>query len=179
MIKLASPLSRTATLAAILVGSLAVSACSSDYDQNTNTAPQAAMAAPAQSQPPMHHQWHGMKEVESRIQTLHDKLQITPEQEASWSNVADTMRDNEGALDQLIQERHANPQAMTAIDDLQSYQRITQARADGMQKMVVAFSSLYDQMSDAQKKNADEVFGRFEGHRGGHHHGAKKHHSKK
>jgi len=104
--------------------------------------------------------------VENRIKTLHSKLKITPDQETAWNDVAQAMRDNEANVSQLIQERHQNAKNMTAVDDLASYQKIAQAHADGMTKMISAFQSLYDNMSDEQKKNADEVFGRFEGHRG-------------
>ena len=55
---------------------------------------------------------------------------------------------------------------MSAVDDLETYQKIAQAHADGLQKLVTAFQPVYDSMSDDQKKNADQVFGQFEGHRG-------------
>jgi len=102
--------------------------------------------------------------VEDRIQTLHDKLGITSTQETEWSAVAQAMRDNESAVGQLIQVRHQDPANMTAIDDLQSYENITQAHADGLKKLIVAFQTLYTDMPDHQKKIADEVFSRYEGH---------------
>jgi len=127
----------------------------------------APAAAPASSTPSNHMMKKGgMMDVETRIKTLHDKLMITADQEADWAKVAQTMRDNETEIHQLIQARHQDPDSMTAVDDLQSYAKITQAHADGMQKMVTAFQPLYDEMSDAQKKNADQVFGQFEGHHG-------------
>jgi len=104
--------------------------------------------------------------VETRIQTLHDKLKITPEQESAWNDVAQAMRDNEASIHQVIEARHQNSSTMSAIDDLQSYQKIAQAHADGLNKVISSFSSLYDGMTADQQKNADEVFGRFEGHRG-------------
>ena len=106
--------------------------------------------------------------VEKRIQTLHDKLMITPDQEAAWTNVAEAMRENENGIGELIHQRHANPENMTAVDDLESYQKIAQAHADGLKKVVTAFESLYSQMSDSQKQNADKVFSTFEGHPGHH-----------
>jgi hypothetical protein len=113
---------------------------------------------------------HGMENVEERIQTLHDKLKITAAEENDWKAVAQTMRDNESEIGQLISERHANGDAMSAVDDLQSYQKITQAHAEGLQKMISSFQPLYNDMSDSQKKNADQVFGHFEGR----HHDMKK-----
>jgi len=104
--------------------------------------------------------------VEQRIKTLHDKLKITAAQESEWGDVAQAMRDNETSMSQLIEERRANAKTMSAVEDLQSYQKIAQAHADGLAKLIPAFETLYTDLSDTQKKNADEVFGRFEGHRG-------------
>ncbi len=47
---------------------------------------------------------------------------------------------------------------MTAVDDLKSYGEITEARADGVKKLIPVFSDLYASMSDAQKKEADNLF---------------------
>jgi hypothetical protein len=105
-------------------------------------------------------------EVETRIHTLHDKLGITAAQESEWSDVAQAMRSNESSMGSLIQARHTSGATMTAVDDLESYQKIAQAHADGLGKVISAFQTLYEDMSDDQKKNADEVFGKFEGHRG-------------
>jgi hypothetical protein len=104
--------------------------------------------------------------LEQRIQTLHDKLKVTPDQESEWNDVAQAMRDNESSLSDQIQAKQANAKSMTAVEDLESYQKIAQAHADGTGKVITAFSTLYDDMSDSQKKNADQVFGQFEGHRG-------------
>jgi len=104
--------------------------------------------------------------VEDRIKTLHDKLAVTSAQEPKWSGVAQAMRDNESAISQLIQERQQNTKDMTAIEDLQSYEKVAQAHLDGLQKLIPAFQALYNDMSDAQRKEADEAFSRFEGHHG-------------
>jgi len=102
--------------------------------------------------------------VEDRIKTLHDKLDITSTQEAKWGDVAQAMRDNETTISQLIQARHQDPANMTAVDDLQSYERIAQAHVDGLQKLIPTFQALYNDMSDDQKKDADKAFSHFEGH---------------
>jgi hypothetical protein len=107
--------------------------------------------------------------VELRIKTLHDKLQITPDQEDAWNTVAQAMRDSETSTSNLIMQRHKGAATMTAVEDLQSYQSIAQSHADGLKNVISAFSTLYDNMSDDQKKNADTVFGTFEGHMGDHH----------
>lgn len=101
--------------------------------------------------------------VEARIKTLHDKLKITSAQEGEWKKVAAAMRWNEGNLHKLVEARHAEESA-TAVDDLQSYEKIASAHATGLKKLIPAFQALYNTMSPDQKENADGVFGRFEGH---------------
>ena len=115
----------------------------------------------------LHEQKEMEQHVEKRIQTLHDKLDITATQEAKWSEVAKTMRDNEENISQLIKQRYENRKTMNAVDDLQSYAAISEAHTDGLKKMIAVFQPLYDEMSEGQKKDADEAFGRFEGHRDG------------
>ena len=112
--------------------------------------------------------------VESRISEMHSKLKITPAQEGQWNSVAQVMRDNAKTLDTLTQARINNANTMTAITDLKSYSEITDAHAEGLKKFVVAFQTLYDSMSDAQKKEADTL---FQGHRGGVSRTASKSHS--
>ena len=115
-----------------------------------------------------------MEHVEQRIKMLHEKLKITQAQESKWNDIAQVMRDNEAAISRMIMDRHDNAASMTAIDDLQSYQNIMQAHADGLKKMIPVFQALYEEMPEDQQKNADKVFGTFE-----HHHTGDKHHAKK
>lgn len=152
---------------AVLLGSLAAApAFAADA-----TAPAAAPTTAMHK----HHEHHGKEDmaqkVEDRIKTLHAKLNLTPEQEDLWNTVAQAMRDSETEISTLIHERHENGGKLTAVEDLQSYQKIAQAHADGLGKVASAFSDLYDKMSDDQKANADKVFGGFEGHEHGHKHG--------
>jgi hypothetical protein len=96
--------------------------------------------------------------VEARIAYLHTKLNITPEQEALWNDVAQVMLDNAKTMDELIKTRSGNAATMTPVDDLKSYSEIADAHADGLQKFIPVFESLYSSMSDAQKLNADKLF---------------------
>jgi periplasmic protein CpxP/Spy len=96
--------------------------------------------------------------VEKHIKELHATLKITPAEEAQWNEVAATMRDNARELDRAIDKRVASAASATAIDDLNAYAEIAQAHANGVKKLASAFTGLYSAMSDAQKKEADEVF---------------------
>jgi LTXXQ motif family protein len=96
--------------------------------------------------------------VEARITHMHAKLKITQAQEDQWAKVAQVMRDNEKAIEPLIKARMDNANTMTAVDDLKSYGQITDGHADGIKKFTPVFATLYDGMSDAQKKDADALF---------------------
>jgi LTXXQ motif family protein len=100
----------------------------------------------------------GADRIEVRIHDMHAKLAITAEQEDQWKQVAQVMRDNESALKPLIDDRKANANTMTAMDDLKSYAAITDAHLEGIKKFTTAFAVLYDGMSEAQKKGADALF---------------------
>jgi hypothetical protein len=110
-----------------------------------------------------HH--NDMGRVEQRIKTMHDRLNLTAEQEQQWNGVAQIMRDNEANIHQLVISRHENEPA-NAVEDLQSYETIADAHADGLKKLVPAFTSFYNNLSDKQKANADILFGKFEGRPG-------------
>jgi LTXXQ motif family protein len=110
------------------------------------------------SGPVMATQATGKDRVEARIQDMHAKLKITADQEDQWKQVAQVMRENENAIEPLIEDRAKNAQTMTAIDDLKSYAEITDAYAAGIRKFTPVFGMLYAGMSDVQKKEADALF---------------------
>lgn len=94
--------------------------------------------------------------VDKHIKSLHDRLKITPAEEAQWTPVAQAMRDNALGLDTLVDKREMG--GMSAVDDLNAYGDIAQAHADGVKKLSAAFTPLYNAMPDDQKKLADSVF---------------------
>lgn len=125
--------------------------------------PTAAAGQPASRENIPHKGDKGDK-VETRIDDLHTRLAISAAQEDSWSRVAAVMRDNASTMAPLVQARAGQAGSMTAVDDLNSYAKIAEAHADGIKKFAPAFETLYGSMSDAQKKNADEIF-RKRGHK--------------
>jgi protein CpxP len=100
--------------------------------------------------------------VDEWIAYLQDHLHITPAETTQWNAVAQVMRDNAESIHRLVQERNQAQTAMDAVDDLRSYEQLTQAQADGIKRLLPAFETLYGGMSDDQKKNADIVFSSFE-----------------
>ncbi len=93
------------------------------------------------------------------IKHLHDQLKITPDEESQWGNVAQVMLDNAAAMDSAMKDRAGKVGTMTAVEDLDSYQAIVAAHADGLKKLEAAFAPLYAAMPAAQQKVADAVFG--------------------
>src|SRR5579863_4748556 len=97
--------------------------------------------------------------VEQRIKSLHAALKITPAENAKWNDVAQAMRENAAAMDKVVAEsRTTAPQGMTAVNDLEMYQKFAQTHVDGLKNLIASFTVLYDAMPDAQKKVADAVF---------------------
>ena len=127
---------------------------------------QAAQPAPA-AVPKVHAA--SVDRIEERIKDLHKKLHVTPDQEALWSDMAQVMRANGQKMRDEVAERSAKLKTMNAVDDLRSYQMITDEHADGLKRLIPAFEALYAKMTPAQQKNADHVFGeqqRQAAHRG-------------
>jgi len=147
------PAVRAASAAATLLGAIVLAGPL--YAASTETVPQAssrlAMASPASEAP-------GMASVEARIRDLHKKLHITSAQKPQWDNLAQVMRDNAQAMTDLQKQRAADTQSMSAVDVVKSYGSVIEAHEAGMKKFTPAFESLYDSMSDAQKKTADSLF---------------------
>jgi hypothetical protein len=97
--------------------------------------------------------------IDQRIATLHSELKISQPEEVAWQAVAQTMRDNAAAIQKLATDKAADmKQGMTALDDLQTYAQFAKAHYDGLQKLIGTFQTLYEEMPDAQKKIADQVF---------------------
>jgi len=110
----------------------------------------------------------GSDRSEARIQDLRDKLRITPEQSALWDNVAQIMRDNGAAFRSSARDRsnRLREKNLTAVDDLKSFQLITDQHASGLRRLIPAFEALYAGMAPDQKRRADKVFSEHE-HRSG------------
>ena len=166
MFHIAKPAS--ALFAASLLG--AVAFCQPALAQNATSsgqsaAPSGTTAAPAAAAPktktvtPSHKRASG---IEAYLTRLHKKLMITPAQQQQWDAYANVEREKVKSLEALSAERNANLANMTAVDDLHSYEKFTDANAEAVKKLVPAFEALYNSMSDAQKKNADEYFAQVE-----------------
>jgi len=130
-----------------------------------SAAPLLAQSAPSPATPPStaaaDHSPRAIELVEKRISELHKKLQITAEQEPQFKAYADVMRGNAEAMQALFEER-AKATGPSGIDHADSrlhwYAKLTAAHADAVSKLVPVFDTLYQSLSDKQKKIADEIF---------------------
>lgn len=117
------------------------------------TAPrgQPARVAPRTAQAP--------EDVGTRIQRLHNQLQVTPEQEALWASIATAMQDNAKSIASAMQARADKVATMNALDDIMTYEAVAAMHAAGLKRLADTFTPLYAAMSPAQQRNADMVFG--------------------
>jgi len=152
------PARQSFALAALLGTALFAAPLTAAYAQTAPTSKMAQAAAPKMQAGAAATSARG-ETVEQRITSLHAALKITPNEDAKWNAVAQSMRENAAAMDKLIAEgRTAAPGSMTAIDDLKMYSKFSQAHVDGLKNLTASFETLYDSMPDAQKKIADSVF---------------------
>jgi len=97
-------------------------------------------------------------QLEQHIAHMHDALKVTAAQEDQWKPVAQTMRDNEKSIHDLIKDKRSKIDSQSAADDLNAYAEIAAAHAQNSRKMADAFATFYASLSDDQKKTADEFF---------------------
>ena len=96
---------------------------------------------------------------EARIASMHQRLHLTVAQEPLWTNVAQTMRDNDATFHTAMP---AGTEAKTAIDDLKTFQIMADEHAAGLKKLIPVFEKLYADLTLDQKKYADRLFGRHQ-----------------
>jgi len=114
--------------------------------------------------------------LDQRISAMHAALKITPAEEADWTKVVDVMRRNESDMENMVADREARvPHELSAVDDLKTYQRFTQAHVDGLRDLVASFETLYAAMPADQKMVADRVFAKFGRERVAMHHAIQAH----
>ena len=163
---IATPAARSVAVAALLGATMLASPLSAALaGPAANPASQLAQAAALPKRVAAAATQTRGESVEQRIKSLHAALKITPAEDAKWNDVAQAMRENAAAMDKVVAEtRTTAPQGMTAVNDLEMYQKFAQTHVDGLKNLISSFTVLYDAMPDAQKKVADTVFNTF-GHR--------------
>jgi periplasmic protein CpxP/Spy len=106
------------------------------------------MLAQARSSPPP-------PNVEASIANLHQRLQITPAQEAPFGAVANAIRANARAEATAPHQPAANA---SAVDELRAEIQYDEMELAGLKKLLPALEALYASLSPAQKQAADMAF---------------------
>lgn len=114
------------------------------------------MTAPAAAQTPQAAPQAGAP-MEPRIRQIHQLLHITPAQEPDFRAFVAAMQANEAAIRAVIQQRPASANT-NAVESLRFEQRFFATQAEGLQRLLVPFASLYAALSPAQKATANRIF---------------------
>ena len=131
------------TVAGMVCGLLAVASFSS-----AASPPQLILAqAPAPGSPPP-------QNVEANIASLHQRLQITPAQEAQFNALANVMRQNARAEASAPQAPPANA---SATDYLRAEIQYDEIQLAGMKRFLPALEALYATLSPTQRQAADAI----------------------
>ena len=101
---------------------------------------------------------HDSAAINKQIDDLRLRLQITPAQQAQWDVFAQVMRANARDMDETFRVRARDISTLSATENMKSYAGISAQHARDMEHLVPAFASLYDTMSNNQKRIADQVF---------------------
>lgn len=94
--------------------------------------------------------------VDRQLRDLSARLRITPAEQPHWDGFASTLQANAQHMAQLWSARPAGP--VSALDDMRSYAQIAQAHAEDIQRLLAAFTPLYESLSPTQKVAADQAF---------------------
>jgi hypothetical protein len=96
--------------------------------------------------------------VDGRLAFLRTELKITEAQSASWNKLADVIRDSvKNRTERMRAVWSGDAAAKTLIERLDAHEQFMAARLEELKKVKVAWSELYQGLSESQKKEADEV----------------------
>lgn len=97
--------------------------------------------------------------IEGRLAFLKAEINITPEQEALWKDYANAVRDSaktmSGRCTSLMGDSGASEKSLP--DRLDAQEQFVAARLDALRATNKALKPLYQALSDAQKKLADQL----------------------
>jgi hypothetical protein len=140
-------MSRLFAAAAVMLGCVTIATGSQVTSAGV---PTEVLLAQAQPQPPAQ-----PPNVEANIASLHQRLQITPAQEAQFNALANVMRQNSRAEASAPQSPPANA---SAVDSLRAEIQYDEMELAGMKRFLPALEALYATLSPAQKQTANTVF---------------------
>lgn len=92
--------------------------------------------------------------LDRRLAFLHQRIGITPAQEAAWTQFASEVRATETRPNMLDRERGA---ASNVVQRLELRERMLERRSADLDRVVRALQPLYASLSDDQKRTADQL----------------------
>jgi hypothetical protein len=110
-------------------------------------------------------QRNGANRLDRRLAFLHQRLGITPAQEAAWTEFTGELRNSamsKGAHETRPEERGS----ANVVQRLELRERMLETRSAELDRMVRALRPLYASFSDEQKRTADQLLFRAERGRG-------------
>ena len=167
-------LSSRKTLAAVLIAGLSIAGTAAIAQQA------AAPAGPDKHGPwGGHHHMLPEQMIEARLAYIKTALQITPAQTTQWNAVADVMRKQAKARDEMITAMRAKMDAdkgdeskrPDVVERLEHRQKMLATASANTAELIAAVKPLYASLSDSQKEIAGQVLGGHDGHHGGWGHG--------
>lgn len=99
--------------------------------------------------------------VERRIADLRGHLKITAAEQPAFNAFANVMRTNAKRMDDMLHTRRSDLANASAVEQMRSYQALAEAHVADMQRLVPAFERLYEALTPAQKRQADQSFRDF------------------
>lgn len=127
-----------------------------------------------QAEPRQHRSFHAR--TDGRIAFLKAELKITPAQAPAFDAFAGALRQNAEEMTAQVakmREQHASDTVKkppTALEQLERRAEMAKMQAAQSQRYLDTFKPLYAQLSDEQRKTADEILGRGRRHGGPAHH---------
>ena len=104
--------------------------------------------------------------IDRRLAFMHQRLGITPAQEAAWTDFATELRNTATAGERDRDMRGAERAPMSAVQRLELRQRMLEKRSADLDRELHALRPLYASFSDAQKQIADQLLVRAPGQPG-------------
>jgi hypothetical protein len=120
--------------------------------QPSRQAPQYPSAQPQYQAPPNPYGQPQYGRMDRRLTVLHQRLGITPAQEAAWTAFVGEMRNAAMPTDRTREARPAN-----VLERLERRHQTLETRSAELDRMVGVLRPLYASFSDAQKRIADQL----------------------
>ena len=96
--------------------------------------------------------------VEQRIAHLRTEIKITPDEQKSFDDFANVMRQNAAEMEGATGRGVALPATASAVDRMEAYSNVAQTHAQNMQQLTSAFTNFYNTLTPQQKKVVDASF---------------------